>query len=57
MIGGVIGRLLCELARFLILLLLVLALLVAQLFGFDTEGIQTALDTLETCGEPAPATA
>lgn len=50
---GLLETLLCELGRLLVFLLLTLAIIVADLFGFDTAPIVAARDAIATAECPA----
>lgn len=49
---GLLETLLCELGRLLVFLLLTVAIIVADLFGFDTTGIENARDAIATADCP-----
>ena len=50
---GIVETLLCELGRLILFLLLTLAILVADLFGFDPAPIIAARDAIATA--PCPS--
>jgi hypothetical protein len=50
---GLLETLLCELGRLLVFLLLTLAIIVADLFGFNTDAIVEARNEIATAECPA----
>ncbi|MFJ5761671.1 hypothetical protein ACIQAA_21670 [Neobacillus sp. NPDC093182] len=50
--GGILENLLCELGRLVLFLLLTLAIIVAELFGFDPAPIVAARDAIATAECP-----
>jgi hypothetical protein len=50
---GLLETILCELGRLVLFLLLTLAIIVADLFGFDTAPIEAARDAIATAECPS----